>query len=174
MLVQAAAKQWQVDPSSCSTSKNEVIHKESGRKVSYGAIALAASSETPPKDVPLKKPEDFIYIGRSLKRLDTPDKVNGKAVYGIDAMLPGMKFATVAASPVLGGKVRKVEDSAASKVAGVRKVVVLDDMVAVVGDHMWAAKKGLDALKIDWDEGANASVSTESIWQELRAASAKD
>jgi isoquinoline 1-oxidoreductase subunit beta len=174
MLVQAAAKQWQVDPSSCSTSKNEVTHKESGRKVSYGAIALAASSETPPKNVLLKKPEDFIYIGQPLKRFDTPDKVNGKAVYGIDAMLPGMKFATVAGCPVLGGKVRKVDDSAASKVAGVRKVVVLDDMVAVVGDHMWAAKKGLEALKIDWDEGANASVSSETIWQDLRAASEKD
>jgi isoquinoline 1-oxidoreductase subunit beta len=174
MLVQAAAKQWQVDPSSCSTSKNEVTHKESGRKVSYGAIALAASSETPPKNVPLKKPEDFIYIGQPLKRFDTPDKVNGKAVYGIDAMLPGMKFATVAACPVLGGKVRKVDDSAASKVTGVHKVVVLDDMVAVVGDHMWAAKKGLEALKIDWDEGANASVSSETIWQDLRAASGKD
>jgi isoquinoline 1-oxidoreductase subunit beta len=174
MLVQAAAKQWQVDPSSCSTSKSEVTHKESGRKVPYGAIALAASSETPPKNVPLKKPEDFIYIGQPLKRFDTPDKVNGKAVYGIDAMLPGMKFATVAACPVLGGKVRKVDDSAASKVAGVRKVVMLDDMVAVVGDHMWAAKKGLEALKIDWDEGANASVSSETIWQDLRAASEKD
>jgi isoquinoline 1-oxidoreductase subunit beta len=174
MLVQAAAKQWQVDPSSCSTSKNEVTHKESGRTVSYGAIALAASSETPPKNVPLKKPEDFIYIGEPLKRFDTPDKVNGKAVYGIDAMLPGMKFATVAACPVFGGKVRKVDDSAASKVAGVRKVVVLDDMVAVVGDHMWSAKKGLEALKIDWDEGANASVSSETIWQDLRAASEKD
>jgi isoquinoline 1-oxidoreductase subunit beta len=174
MLVQAAAKQWQVDPSSCSTSKHEVIHKESGRKLSYGAIALAASSEMPPKDVPLKKPEDFIYIGRPLKRLDTPDKVNGKAVYGIDAMLPGMKFATVAACPVLGGKVRKVDDGAANRVAGVHKVVVLEDMVAVVGDHMWAAKKGLEALKIDWDEGANASVSSEIIWQDLRAASEKD
>jgi isoquinoline 1-oxidoreductase beta subunit len=174
MLVQAAAKQWQVDPSSCSTSKNEITHKESGRKVSYGAIALAASGETPPKNVPLKEPEDFIYIGQPLKRFDTPEKVNGKALYGIDAMLPGMKFATVAACPVLGGKVRKVEDSAASKVAGVRKVVVLDDMVAVVGDHMWAAKKGLEALKIDWDEGANVSVSSETILQELRAASEKD
>jgi len=174
MLVQAAAKQWQVDPSSCSASKSEVIHKESGRKLPYGAIALAASSETPPQNVPLKKPEDFVYIGQPLKRFDTPDKVNGKAVYGIDAMLPGMKFATVMACPVLGGKVRKVDDSAARKLAGVQKIVVLDDMVAVVGDHMWAAKKGLEALKIDWDEGANASVSSESIWQELRAASEKD
>ncbi|HLG84717.1 MAG TPA: molybdopterin cofactor-binding domain-containing protein [Bradyrhizobium sp.] len=174
MLVQAAAKQWQVEPASCTTSRSEVTHKDSGRKLSYGELALAAGSETPPKDVPLKKTEDFVYIGQPLKRFDTPDKVNGKAVYGIDAFLPNMKFATVAACPVLGGKVRKVDDSAASKLAGVQKVIVLDDMVAVVGDHMWAAKKGLEALQIDWDEGANASVSTDSIWQELRAASEKD
>ena len=85
-------------------------------------------------------------IGKPLKRLDTPDKVNGKAVYGIDAMLPGMKFATIAACPVFGGKVGNVDDSAAKKIPGVRQIVVLDDLVAVVGDHMWAAKKGLDAL----------------------------
>jgi isoquinoline 1-oxidoreductase subunit beta len=173
MLVQAAAKQWQVDPASCTASKSEVTHKDSGRKLSYGELASAASGETP-KDVPLKDPKDFVYIGQPLKRFDTPDKVNGKAVYGIDAMLDGMKFATVAACPVHGGKVRNVDDTAAKKIAGVRKVVVLDDMVAVVGDHMWAAKQGLDALKIDWDEGANAHLSTDDIWRELRAASEKD
>jgi isoquinoline 1-oxidoreductase beta subunit len=174
MLVQAAAKQWQVEPTSCSTSKSEIIHKESGRKLSYGEIAPAASGETPPQNIALKKVEDFVYIGQPLKRFDTPDKVNGRVVYGIDAMLPNMKFATVAACPVLGGKVRKVDDSAAKQIAGVQKIVVLDDMVAVVGDHMWAAKKGIEALKIDWDEGANVSVSTETIWQDLRAASEQD
>jgi isoquinoline 1-oxidoreductase subunit beta len=173
MLVQAAAKQWQVDPASCTASKSEVTHKDSGRKLSYGELASAASSETP-KDVRLKDPKDFVYIGQPLKRFDTPHKVNGKAVYGIDAMLDGMKFATVAACPVHGGKVRNVDDTAAKKIAGVRKVVVLDDMVAVVGDHMWAAKQGLDALKVDWDEGDNAHLSTEDIWRELRAASEKD
>jgi isoquinoline 1-oxidoreductase beta subunit len=173
MLVQAAAKQWQVDPASCTASKSEVTHKDSGRKLSYGELASAASSETP-KDVPLKDPKDFVYIGQPLKRFDTPDKVNGKAVYGIDVMLDGMKFATVAACPVHGGKVRNVDDTAAKKILGVRKVVVLDDMVAVVGDHMWAAKQGLDALKVEWDEGANAHLSTDDIWRELRAASEKD
>jgi isoquinoline 1-oxidoreductase beta subunit len=174
MLVQAAAQQWQVEPSSCTTAKGEVTHTESGRKLSYGALATAASSQTPPKDVPLKDPKNFVYIGQPLKRFDTPDKTNGKAVYGIDAMLPDMQFATVAACPVFGGKVGKVDDSAAKKIAGVRKIVVLDDMVAVVGDHMWAAKKGLDALKIDWDEGPNAKISSKDIWAHLRAASEKD
>ena len=96
MLVQAAAKQWQVEAAGCTASKSEVTHTESGRKLSYGALAIAANSEAPPKDVPLKDPKDFVYIGQPLKRLDTPDKVNGKAVYGIDAILPDMKFATVA------------------------------------------------------------------------------
>jgi isoquinoline 1-oxidoreductase subunit beta len=174
MLVQAAAQQWQVEPASCTTSKGEVTHTESGRKLSYGALAVAAASQTPPKDVALKDPKNFVYIGQPLKRLDTPDKVNGKAVYGIDAILPDMKFATLAACPVFGGKVAKVDDSAAKKIPGVRKIVVLDDLVAVVGDHMWAAKKGLEALEIEWDEGPNAKISSRDIWQDLRKASEKD
>jgi isoquinoline 1-oxidoreductase subunit beta len=174
MLVQAAAQQWQVEPASCTTANGEVIHRESGRKLSYGALAQGASSQSPPKDVALKDPNNFVLIGKPLKRLDTPDKANGKAVYGIDAIQPGMKFATVAACPVFGGKVGKVDDSAAKKIPGVQKIVVLDDMVAVVGDHMWAAKKGLDALVIDWNKGPNARINSKDIWQDLRAASEKD
>src|SRR5258706_5421274 len=174
MLVHAAAREWQVDPASCTASNGEVIDKKSGRKLSYGALAANASGERPPKDVAPKDPKDFVLIGKPLKRLDTPDKVNGKAVYGIDAILPGMKFATLKACPVFGGKVGKVDDSAAKKIPGVQKIVVLDDMVAVVGDHMWAAKKGLDALVVDWDEGPNARLSSNDIWQDLRAASEKD
>ncbi|MEN3290366.1 MAG: isoquinoline 1-oxidoreductase subunit beta [Bradyrhizobium sp.] len=174
MLVQAASAQWQVEPASCTTSNSTVLHQSSGRRLGYGELIEAARGQTPPNDVPLKQPKDFVYIGKPLKRLDTPDKVNGKAVYGIDAMLPGMKFATVAACPVFGGKVGKVDDAAALKVQGVRQIVVLDDMVAVVGDHMWAAKKGLDALKIDWDEGPHAGISSEDVWRDLRGASEKD
>jgi isoquinoline 1-oxidoreductase subunit beta len=174
MLVQAAAQQWQVDPASCTTANSEVMHEASGRQLSYGALVLAASSEVPPKDVPLKDPKDFVLIGKPLKRLDTPDKVNGKAVYGIDAMLPDMKFATLKACPVFGGKVATVDDSAARKVPGVRQVVVLDDLVAVVGDHMWAAMKGLEALVVDWDEGPNPRINSKEIWDDLRAASEKD
>jgi len=174
MLVQAAAQRWQVEPASCTTANSEVMHTESGRKLSYGELVDGANAQTPPKDVPLKDPKNFGLIGKPLKRLDTPDKVNGKAVYGIDAMLPDMKFATLKACPVFGGKVARVDDSAARKVSGVQKVVVLDDLVAVVGDHMWAAKKGLDALVIDWEEGPNADLNLEDIWQDLRAASEKD
>src|ERR1700726_4969060 len=174
MLVQAAAQQWQVDPASCTTSKGEVTHRESGRKLSYGALAAAAGSQTPPKDVALKDPKDFVIVGKPLKRFDTPNKADGKVIYGIDAILPDMKFATLAACPVFGGKVGKVDDSAAKKVPGVQKIVVLDDTVAVVGDHMWAAMKGLEALVVDWDEGPNAGISSKDIWQDLRAASEKD
>ena len=113
-----------------------------------------------PKDVKLKEPADFKLIGKSLKRKDTPDKVNGKVVYGIDAMLPSMKFATIAACPVMGGKVANVEEGDARSIPGVRQIVVLDDLVAVVGDHMWAAKRGLSALTITWDEGPNAAVNS--------------
>jgi isoquinoline 1-oxidoreductase beta subunit len=174
MLVQAASSQWGVEPASCTASKGEVAHAASGRKLGYGELALAAQSQTPPKDVAVKEPKDFVLIGQPLKRLDTPDKVNGKALYGIDAILPGMKIAAIANCPVFGGKVGKVDDSAALKLAGVRKVVVLDDSVAVIGDHMWAAKQGLAALKIEWNEGPNAKISTKDIWQDLRDASAKD
>jgi isoquinoline 1-oxidoreductase subunit beta len=174
ILVQAAAQQWQVDPASCSASNSEVLHAESGRRLAYGALASAASLLTPPSNPPLKDPKNFALIGKPLKRLDTPDKVNGKAVYGIDVMLPNMKIATLAASPVFGGKVAHVDDAAAKRIPGVRQVVVLDDLVAVVGDHMWAAKKGLEALVVDWNEGENARVSSKDIWEELRAASKKD
>jgi isoquinoline 1-oxidoreductase subunit beta len=174
MLVQAAAQQWQVDPASCSTSNSVVSHPSSGRTLSYGDLIDAAGAQSVPQDPPLKDPKDFKLIGKPLKRLDTPNKTDGKVVYGIDAMLPGMKFATLAQCPVFGGKVGRVDDSAARTVPGVQQIVVLDDLVAVVGDHMWAAKKGLDALVINWDEGANAKINSSDIWNDLRAASKKD
>jgi isoquinoline 1-oxidoreductase beta subunit len=174
MLVRAAAQQWQVDPASCSTSNSVVSHPSSGRTLSYGDLIDAAGAQSVPQNPPLKDPKDFKLIGKPLKRLDTPNKTDGKVVYGIDAMLPGMKFATLAQCPVFGGKVGRVDDSAARKVPGVQQVVVLDDLVAVVGDHMWAAKKGLDALVINWDEGANAKINSSDIWDDLRAASKKD
>jgi isoquinoline 1-oxidoreductase beta subunit len=174
MLVQAAAKQWQVDPASCSASNGRVTHAASGRTVAYGDLVDAASRLPVPQDPPLKDPKDFALIGKPLKRLDTPAKTNGQVIYGIDAMLPGMKFATLAASPVFGGKIQHVDDSAAKAIPGVRQIIVLDDLVAVVGDHMWAAKQGLDALAVTWDDGPNANVSSRDIWADLRAASQKD
>jgi len=174
MLIEAAAQQWQVDPASCSASDGKVTHAASGRTLAYGDLADAASKIPAPQNPPLKNPKEFKLIGKPLKRFDTPNKVNGKVVYGIDAMLPGMKFATLAVSPVFGGKVARVDDSAAKAMPGVQQVVVLDDLVAVVGDHMWAAKRGLDALAIIWNDGPNAQLSSHDIWEDLRAASRKD
>ena len=174
MLVQAAAQRWQVDPASCTAANSNVTHAASGRKLAYGDLVDAASDVPIPQKPLLKNPKDFVLIGKPLKRLDTPGKTNGKVIYGIDAMLPGMKFATLAASPVIGGKVVHVDDSAAKAVRGVQEVIVLDDLVAVVGDHMWAAKKGLDALVVTWNEGPNAQVSSHDIWEKLRVASKQD
>jgi isoquinoline 1-oxidoreductase beta subunit len=174
MLIEAAARRWSVEPASCAAANSKVTHAATGRVVDYADLAAAAAHITPPRDPPLKDPKDFVLIGRRLKRLDTPDKVDGQTVYGIDAMLPGMVFATIAASPVFGGKVEHVDDAAALALPGVRKVIVLDDMVAVVGDHMWAAKQGLDALTITWNEGLHAKLDSETIWADLRTASAGD
>ncbi|MEI9995258.1 MAG: molybdopterin cofactor-binding domain-containing protein [Rhizomicrobium sp.] len=171
VLVQAAAAQWKVDPANCTTDRNTVLHAATGRKLTYGRLADAAAKLKAPADPPLKDPKHFKLIGRPLKRLDTPDKVNGKALYGIDMMPPGVKFATLAASPTFGGRVKHVDDRAAKILSGVRQVVVLDDLVAVVGDHYWAAKQGLDALDITWDDGPNAHVDSALVWSRLKSAS---
>jgi isoquinoline 1-oxidoreductase beta subunit len=174
ILIKAAADGWQVTPESCSAADGTVVHNASGRKLRYGELVDPASKLSPPSDVPLKDPKDFVLIGKPLKRLDTPDKVNGKVIYGIDAMMPGLKFATLAQCPVFGGKVANIDSEAAVKIPGVRQIIALDDLVAVVGDHMWAAKRGLEALKITWDEGKNANISSKDIWDHLRAASESD
>ncbi len=173
-FVEAAARSWGVPAAECRTQESTVIHDRSGRKSAYGALVGRASGIAPPKDPPLKNISAFRLIGRPLKRLDTPEKTNGKTQYGIDVMPPGVKFATLAASPVLGGKAVQVDDHRARAIPGVRQVVVLDDLVAVVGDHMWAAKRGLEALDITWDDGPNGEVSSELIWSRLRKASLRD
>jgi isoquinoline 1-oxidoreductase beta subunit len=174
MLVGAAAKRWKVDAATCMAADGVVTHGASGRKLGYGDLIADAATIEPPKDPPLKSPADFKLIGKPLKRLDTPDKTDGKALFGIDAMPEGVKFATLRACPVFGGKVGHVDDTKAKAIPGVRQIVVLDDLVAVVGDHWWAAKQGLDALDVSWDAGANANVDSEQIWKELREASEKE
>ena len=173
-FVAAAARQWGVTPEECRTENSTVIHDRTGRKAGYGALVDRAAAIEPPKNAPLKSIDAFRLIGRSLKRLDTPEKATGKATYGIDVMPSGLKFATLAASPVLGGKVVRVDDHRAKAIPGVQQIVVLDDLVAVVGDHMWAAKSGLEALDVTWDDGPNAEVSSELIWSRLRKASLRD
>jgi isoquinoline 1-oxidoreductase beta subunit len=173
MLITAAAERWHVDPASCRAENAEVVHVPTGRRLSYGALADLAARLPVPRNVPLKDPKDFQLIGTPAKRIDTPDKVSGKAQFGIDVKIPGMKIATVTACPVLGGKLAGVDDSAALAIKGVGQVVRLDDAVAVVADHMWAALQGLAALDIDWDEGPNASVSSADIVRRMETASHK-
>ncbi len=167
MLIAAAAKRWKVDPSSCHAERSEVVHKASARRITYGALVGDAAEMPVPEKVALKRPEEFKLIGTPAKRLDAPSKVNGTAIYGIDVKLPGLKIATLAQSPVFGGRLKSVDDTAAKAVKGVRQIVKLDDAVAVVADHMGAAKKGLAALKIQWDNGPNATLSTEDIARDL-------
>jgi isoquinoline 1-oxidoreductase beta subunit len=170
MLVAAAARRWNVEPASCRAQSGVVIHAPTGRKLKYGDLAADAARMPVPANVALKRPEDFKLIGTPAKRLDTPAKVNGTAVYGIDARPPGVKIATLAQSPVFGGRVKSVDDTKAKAVKGVRQIVRLDDAVAVVADHMGAAKKGLAALKIEWDEGPHAKLNTNDVAVELEKA----
>jgi isoquinoline 1-oxidoreductase beta subunit len=174
MLVQAAAQQWKVDSASIRCESSETIHVPSNRRLTYASLIDRAQGFSQPKDPPLKDPKDFKLIGKPLKRFDTPSKVNGKAIYGIDVLPAGLKFATVAACPVFGGSVARVDDTAAKAIAGVRQIVVLKDCVAVIGDHTWAAMQGLAALKITWDEGPHAALASEDIWKQIRAASDKE
>ncbi|OIM90849.1 aldehyde dehydrogenase, partial [Bradyrhizobium elkanii] len=173
MLVAAAAKRWNVEPGTCRAENGEVHHAASGRKLGYGELATDAAQMPVPENVTLKSPSEFKLIGTPAKRLDTPSKINGTAVYGIDARPPGVKIATLAQSPVFGGRVKRVDDAAAKAVNGVRQIVTLDDAVAVVADHMGAAKKGLAALTIEWDEGAHAKLATSDIARELETATTK-
>ena len=170
MLVAAAAKKWNVDPATCRAQSGEVLHPPTGRSIKYGELAADAARMPVPKSVTLKQPQDFKLIGTPAKRLDTSAKVNGTAVYGIDVRPPGVKIATLAQSPVFGGRVKRVNDAAAKAVKGVRQIVQLDDAVAVVADHMGAAKKGLAALVIEWDDGPHAKLTTQDIASELEKA----
>jgi isoquinoline 1-oxidoreductase subunit beta len=164
MLIQAAADEWKVPASECTAANSVITHTASGKTTTYGKVAEAAAKLTPPADVKLKDPKDWKIAGKGLKRLDTPDKVTGTTVYGIDIKLPGMLNAAIKDCPVTGGKLKSYDESKIAGMKGVKKVVkVGDTAVAVVADTFWHAKTALDAMPIVWDEGPNAQVSTASI-----------
>jgi isoquinoline 1-oxidoreductase beta subunit len=164
MLVQAAADAWKVPASECVVTDGVIAHKASNRRTTYGKLALAAGKLEAPKDIKLKDPKDWKIAGKGLKRLDTPDKTQGKTVYGIDIRLPGMLYAAIKACPVVGGKVKSFDAAKITSRKGVKKVVQVEGYaVAVVADSWWRAKTALDALPIVWDEGDNAKVSSASI-----------
>ena len=162
MLVAAAAQKWKVASSECRTEAGMVVHS-SGKKLSYGALAAAASQLPVPATPTLKDPKDFRLLGKPTKRLDTPGKLNGTAKYGIDAQVPGLLVAVMARAPQPGAKPRKVDDAKAKAVRGVHQVITIPHGVAVLADGYWAAKTGRDALVIDWDLGAAKDLSTAKV-----------
>ncbi len=169
MLIQAAANAWNVPASECSAANSVITHKPSGRKTTYGKVAEAAAKLTPPEKPTLKDPTEWKLIGKSVKRLDTIDKLTGKQVYGFDMQLPGMLNAAIKDCPVFGGKVQSYEAAKVTGMPGVRHVVkVGESAVAVVADSWWQAKTALDALPIVWDDGENAKVSSASIAEMLK------
>jgi len=164
MLIQAAANEWKVPAAECSASNSVITHRPSGRTTTYGKVAEAAAKIEPPKEVALKDPKDWKIAGKPLKRLDTPPKVTGEQVYGIDLKLPGMLCAAIKDCPVFGGKLTSFDAAKMQGMPGVKHVVkVGDSAVAVVADRWWQAKTALDALPATWDEGPNAKVSSASI-----------
>jgi isoquinoline 1-oxidoreductase subunit beta len=172
MLVAAAAQKWSVDASGCR-AQDGVVLGPAGQKATYGELAEAAARLPVPKDVKLKEPASWRYIGKSMPRLDTPVKVNGTAEFGIDVKLPGMLYASLAQCPVIGGKVASLDDTKAKAMPGVKHVVRITDGVAVVADTWWRAKVARDALVIQWDEGPGKALDSAGISSALKVAAGK-
>jgi len=168
MLINAAAARWKVPATECTVERGVISHAPSKRTLRYGEVAAEAAKLEPPKDVALRDPKDWKIAGKPMHRFDIPDKVMGKPVFGVDVVLPGMLHASVAQCPVFGGKLKSLDTSVALKMRGVKKVVREADFVAVVADSWWRADQALQALKIEWDAGANGGASTESIMAMLR------
>jgi isoquinoline 1-oxidoreductase beta subunit len=167
MLVAAAAQRWKVDASTCRTESGAVLNGAS-RKLTYGQLVAAAAKLTPPEHVQLKDPKTFKLIGKPIKRLDTPEKLNGKAVFGIDVKLPGMLTAVVARPPIFGAKMKSFDDSHAGSMPGVRKIVAIPAGVAVIADSFWQAKMAREALRVEWDEGSMQNFSTTQMMRDFR------
>jgi isoquinoline 1-oxidoreductase beta subunit len=172
MLVNAAARGWGVAPETCSAEVGHVVHAASGRGAAYGSLIHAAAAEAVPQEMPLKPASSFKLIGQSVRRLDSPEKVDGTAKFGIDARPEGVSYAAIAICPHFGGKLRAVETGPTMAVKGVKQVVRIEDAVAVVADNTGAARKGLAALSIEWEPGPNGTLSLVDL--EKRAEEAID
>jgi isoquinoline 1-oxidoreductase beta subunit len=163
MLISAAAQQWNVARESCKAETSFVVHAASGRKLSFGNLATAAGKLPVPDNPPLKS-SGYKIVGKSIPRLDTPSKVNGKAIYGIDFRVPEMKYAVLARTEIIGGKVASFDATAAKQMPGVTFVdKISDSAVAVVADSTWNAIKARRALKVIWDEGPNKDLDSAAI-----------
>ncbi len=168
MLVTAAAARWKVPASECTVADGVISHRRSGRRTSYGSVAMRAGKLEAPKDAPIKDPKDWTIAGRSVRRFDIPDKVLGKPVFGVDVQLPGMLMASIVQSPVFLGKVKGVDASKAQAMRGVKGIVKEDGFVAVVADNWWRANEAAKKLAIDWDEGEYGHASSETILATFR------
>jgi isoquinoline 1-oxidoreductase beta subunit len=168
MLLQAAAARWKVPVAECTVDKGVISHRPTQRKLRYGEVAAAASRIAPPTEVKLRDSKDWNIAGKPLRRLDIPDKVLGKPIFGVDVALPGMLHASIAQCPVFGGTVKTVEASAAEKMRGVKRVLREQTFVAVVADSWWRANEALKKLNIEWDTGVNGNASNETIAAMLR------
>jgi isoquinoline 1-oxidoreductase subunit beta len=171
MLIAAAAQEWQCDPATCDAQGGKVMRVSTKQSASYGDLVEAAAKLPVPQKISLKNPKDFRIIGTQVKRLDSPEKVDGTAMFGLDVRLPDMLYAAIVNCPVFGGKLVSVDDSNAKKIQGVKQVVKFDNGVAVVGEHTWAAKRGAAALALQWDEGAGATVTTAQLFDDMAQAS---
>jgi isoquinoline 1-oxidoreductase beta subunit len=169
MLIEAAATRWGVAPASCVAEKGEVVHRPSSRRLSYGELAQAAAGVAPTPNPPLKPASAFKLIGTRQARLDIPDKVQGKADFGIDVRLPEMLFAAIKQSPVFGGSVARMDASAVAGMPGVVKAVDLGDAVAVIADNTWRAQQALAALPVTFDDDGNGELSSDGILADMRA-----
>lgn len=163
LLVSAAASQWKVAPDTCEVERGVITHRPSGRSLSYAQVAAAAGKLPDPGDVKLKQPSDFRLIGKPMARLDSSDKVLGLTKFGIDVSVPGMRIATVKACPTRGGTLVRVDDRKTRAVHGVIDVLRIDNAVAVVAQHFWAAKRGMELLDITWNHGINANLNTKQL-----------
>jgi isoquinoline 1-oxidoreductase beta subunit len=170
MLRQAAANRWGAPLEACAAENGRVVHRETGRSLRYGELASEAAQLEPPASVALKDLGSWSILGKSRPRLDTPEKSNGRAIFGADVRVPGMLFAMVAACPVLGGRLASVDPAPALRVPGVKAVVPTERAVIVVADATWNAHKGLLALQPDWDEGPLAALDSAMIREQLRGA----
>src|SRR5437868_5468725 len=166
MLVRAAASQWKTDASKLHTENGFVLRGK--QKLSYGQLAVAAQAQTPPRSVKLKDRKHWKLLGKPMRRLDSPEKITGKAKFGMDVQFEGLRTALVARSPVFGGKVKSFDSNKAKQVKGVEQVVQVPTGVAVVANNFWSAKLGRDALAIDWDLGPGASLDSAVILQSYR------
>lgn len=162
-LIAAAATTWKVPAGELKAESGKIVHARTGKSAGYGSFVAAAAAAPVPEKTPLKTPDQYRVLGRRMHRFDSHAKVTGTATYGIDVMLPGMKVATLSQTPVFGGTLATVDEAAAMTVKGVRQIVKLPDAVAVVGDHYWAARKGMDALGATWTEGTNAKLDQATI-----------